>query len=82
LLAELFDLVAEDAAYFGCTAEMAHARTIVARGTSADRQLARYDAVKKLGGSEQAALVEVVDGIMEETLMPPALASRAASAKA
>jgi glutamate---cysteine ligase / carboxylate-amine ligase len=74
LLEELFELVAEDAAYFGCTAEVAHARTIVARGTSADRQLARYDAVKKLGGSEQAALVAVVDGIMEETLMPPASA--------
>ena len=41
-------------------------------------QLARV----ALGGSEQAALVAVVDGIMEETLMPPALASRAASAKA
>jgi len=78
LLEELFELVAEDAAYFGCTAEVAHARTIVARGTSADRQLARYDAIKKLGGSEQAALVAVVDGIMEETLMLPASAQRAA----
>jgi carboxylate-amine ligase len=82
LLEELFDLVAEDAAHFGCTAEVAHARTIVARGTSADRQLARYDAVKKLGGSEQAALVAVVDGIMEETLMPPTLQPRAAAVKA
>ncbi|MFO7478754.1 MAG: carboxylate-amine ligase [Methyloceanibacter sp.] len=76
LLEELFELVAEDAAYFGCTAEVAHARTIVARGTSADRQLARYDAMKKLGGSEQAALVAVVDGIIEETAMPPGLAKR------
>ncbi len=41
LLEELFELVAEDAAYFGCTAEIAHARTIVQRGTSADRQLKR-----------------------------------------
>ncbi len=79
LLEELFDLVAEDAAYFGCTAEVAHARTIVERGTSADRQLARYDAVKKLGGSEQAALVAVVDGIIEETMMPPGAASAAKS---
>ena len=69
LLEELFELVAEDAAYFGCIAEVAHARTIVQRGTSADRQLARYDAIKKLGGSEQAALVGVVDEIIEETLM-------------
>ena len=71
LLEELFELVAEDATYFGCTAEVAHTRTIVERGTSADRQLARYDAVKKLGGSEEAALVAVVDGIIEETMMLP-----------
>jgi carboxylate-amine ligase len=79
LLEELFELVAEDAAYFGCTAEVAHARTVVTRGTSADRQLARYDAIKKLGGSEQAALVAVVDGIIEETVMRPALAKRASA---
>jgi len=71
LLEELFDLVAEDAAYFGCTAELAHARTILRRGTSADRQLARYEAVKTLGGSEHAALVAVVDEIVEETMTLP-----------
>jgi carboxylate-amine ligase len=72
LLQELFDLVAEDAAYFGCVAEVAHARTVVTRGTSADRQLARYEAVKALGGSEQAALVAVVDDLITETMMLPA----------
>jgi carboxylate-amine ligase len=71
LLEELFDLVAEDAAYFGCVAEVAHARAIVSRGTSADRQLARFDAVKGLGGTEEAALIAVVDGIVEETAMVP-----------
>jgi carboxylate-amine ligase len=71
LLEELFDLVAEDAAYFGCVAEIRHARQIVANGTSADRQLARFDAVKALGGSEQAALVAVVDGIIDDTLIVP-----------
>jgi glutamate---cysteine ligase / carboxylate-amine ligase len=81
LLEELFDLVAEDAAYFGCVAEVAHARTIVQRGTSADRQLARFEAVKGLGGSEQAALVAVVDGIIEETMMLPSV-PRAAAAQA
>jgi carboxylate-amine ligase len=74
LLEELFELIAEDAAYFGCIAEVAHARMIVQRGTSADRQLARYDAIKKLGGSEQASLVGVVDEIVEETLMLPSTA--------
>jgi glutamate---cysteine ligase / carboxylate-amine ligase len=75
LIEELFDLIAEDAAYFGCVSEVAHARTIVQRGTSADRQLARYDAVKKLGGSEEAALMAVVDGIMEETVMVPSISA-------
>jgi carboxylate-amine ligase len=71
LLEELFDLVAEDAAYFGCVAEVKHAREILARGTSADRQLARFEAVKELGGSEQAALVAVVDGILDDTMIVP-----------
>ena len=76
LLEELFELVTEDADHFGCAAEMSHARTIVARGTSADRQLSRYEAVKALGGSEQAALMAVVDEIVEETMMPPSLRAR------
>jgi carboxylate-amine ligase len=72
LIEELFDLVAEDAAYFGCVAEIAHARDIVRNGTSADRQLARFEAVKGLGGTDQAALVAVVDGLIEETVALPA----------
>ena len=71
LLEELFDLVADDAAYFGCAKEIAHARTIVQRGTSADRQLARFDQVKALGGTDQAALVAVVDELIEETMTLP-----------
>lgn len=71
LLEELFDLIAEDAAYFGCVAEVAQARTILERGTSADRQLARYEAAKALGASDEAALIAVVDGIIEETMTVP-----------
>ena len=41
------------------------------RGTSADRQVAHYAGVQKLGGSDQAALIAVVDGIIEETMMVP-----------
>jgi carboxylate-amine ligase len=81
LLEELFELIAEDAAYFGCTAEVSHARTILQRGTSADRQLARYEEVKALGGTDHAALVAVVDEIMEETQMLPG-AKQPASARA
>jgi len=50
---------------------VAHARIILQRGTSADRQLARYEAVKALGGTEHAALVAVVDEIVDETLTLP-----------
>jgi carboxylate-amine ligase len=82
LLEELFELIAEDAAYFGCVAEVAHARTIVQRGTSADRQLARFEVVKALGGSEQAALVAVADGIIEETMMLPSATPKVVPAKA
>jgi len=78
LLEELFDLVAEDAAYFGCTAEVAQARNILARGTGADRQLARYETAKALGASDDAALVAVVDGIIEETMTLPAPATAGA----
>jgi hypothetical protein len=46
-------------------------RDIVKEGTSADRQLARFEAVKTLGGSEQAALVAVVDGIIDDTMIMP-----------
>lgn len=71
LLEELFDLVAEDAAYFACTAEVAHARTIAQRGTSADRQLKRHAKVKADGGSDRDALIAVVDEIVEETATVP-----------
>jgi len=71
LLEELLELTSEDAEFFGCVAEVAHARHIVSNGTGADRQLARFEAVKALGGSEQAALIAVVDGIIEETVTVP-----------
>jgi carboxylate-amine ligase len=71
LMEELIDLVAEDAEHFGCVAEIARVREIIKQGTSADRQLARFAAVKELGGSEQAALVAVVDGIIDDTMLMP-----------
>ena len=71
LMEELLELVAEDAEALGCLAEVARARDIVKDGTSADRQLARFEAVKALGGSEQTALVAVVDGIIDDTMIVP-----------
>ena len=42
LLEELLELVEEDAAALDCAAEVAHARTILERGTSAHRQVRAY----------------------------------------
>ena len=71
LIEELFDLIAEDAALFRLRRRGRQGARHRQGGTSADRQLARFEAVKELGGSEQAALVAVVDGIIDDTMMVP-----------
>jgi glutamate---cysteine ligase / carboxylate-amine ligase len=64
----LLDRTAEDAAHFGCADEVEHIRTILARGTSADRQLARYATLLASGTSRSVALAGVVDQLIEDTL--------------
>src|SRR5260370_29223889 len=49
LLEEILALVAEDAAYFGCAAEIAHARTILIRGTSAHAHRRLHEAALARG---------------------------------
>jgi carboxylate-amine ligase len=68
LVEELIDLVREDAEHFGCVAEVEHAREIVRRGTSADRQLATFEAACEAGAEEAEALRQVVDRIAQEFL--------------
>ena len=68
LLEELIALIAEDAACFGCAAEIAKARDILVRGTSAHRQLALYRARIAAGDQPRQALDAVVDWLAEETL--------------
>lgn len=68
LLDELLDLIAEDAAFFGCEAEVLRARDIIARGTSAHRQLATLREARAAGADEESALRSVVDMLVEETL--------------
>jgi len=68
LIDELVELVGEDAAFFGCTAEVGHARQIAAGGTSADRQMRVYDRAVATGSSAEDALKAVVDHLIEETL--------------
>jgi len=56
-------LIAEDAEALGCTAEVARARALVAEGTSADRQIAAYEASRVAGQDDRAALAAAVDWI-------------------
>ena len=67
LVEQLLDMIRDDAEYFGCTDEVNHARTIVTRGTSADRQLARYQSLIEHGVSRGTALAGVVDQLIEDT---------------
>ncbi len=68
LVEELLALTREDAEHFDCVKEIEHVRTILKRGTSADRQLGRYNAALEAGKSVDEALRDVVDGLIEETL--------------
>jgi carboxylate-amine ligase len=68
LIDELVELIREDADALGCVAEVEHARTIVARGTSAKRQLNTYHAAIEAGASKHEALKAVVDMLIEETV--------------
>jgi carboxylate-amine ligase len=67
LIEEILELIAEDAQALDCTAEVAHAREILTRGTSAHRQVQAYERARQAGASEQEALREVVDFLIEET---------------
>ena len=68
LAEELMELVAEDMAYFDCADEVAHTRTIIANGTSAERQISRYKSLIDSGVEEKDALKAVVDSLIEETV--------------
>jgi carboxylate-amine ligase len=67
LLDEIIALVAEDAAHFGCVAEVEHAREIVRRGTSAHAQRRVYEAALGKGADKVEALRLVVDWLIGET---------------
>lgn len=69
LVEELIELIAEDAAFFGCEREVAHARSIVTEGTSSARQLAVYEKALIDGVPTKAALSAVVDRLVDETLI-------------
>jgi carboxylate-amine ligase len=68
LVEEIIALVREDAEFFGCTAEVEHAREILRRGTSAHRQRAVFAQALEGGASREDALKAVVDMLIEETV--------------
>jgi carboxylate-amine ligase len=68
LVDELIVMLREDAEALDCTAELEHARVILARGTSADRQVAHFQAQLEAGASRQEALESVVDHLIKETV--------------
>jgi carboxylate-amine ligase len=67
LLDELIDLIREDAVALGCLDAASAARDILARGTSAHRQLAVRAEALAQGASEAEAMVRVVDHLIAET---------------
>ena len=68
LAEELTALLAEDADALSCTDELAHIRTIVERGTSAQRQIATYEARIEAGDDHGAALRAVVLELIRDTV--------------
>jgi len=67
MLDETLALVAEDADALGCRSELDLCRWIIARGTSADRQLSLYTEAVGRGLSNRDALFGVVDWLAAET---------------
>jgi carboxylate-amine ligase len=68
LVDELIVLLGEDAEALGCRPEIEHARTIVTRGTSADRQVACFERHLAQRATRADALVAVVDHLIAETV--------------
>ncbi len=81
LTAELLDLIAEDADALDMRAEVENVHTILARGTSADRQLAVFRAGLESGLGARDAQKAVVDRLIEETVAGTPAALGPASAK-
>lgn len=69
LLDEILELTREDAEHFGCVEEVARARDILGRGTSAHRQVAIHRDALENGADGWEALHRVVDWLVEETVL-------------
>lgn len=67
LMDELIEIVDDVVDELNSREEVAHIRTIAARGTSADRQLATYHGALQNGATAKEALFAVVDHLIAET---------------
>ena len=65
---EILALIEPDARHFGCVDEVLQAREILARGTSAHRQLAVFEEALSTGATRTDALAAVVDWLVAETV--------------
>ena len=68
LLDEIIDTFMVDAEKLDCVEELEHMRTILARGTSADRQITTYNQSIESGRPQELALIDVVKFIVNETM--------------
>jgi carboxylate-amine ligase len=68
LIDEVRALLREDAHQLACEAEIAHASTILNRGTSAHHQINIWHKAQEAGADRQEALNAVVDWLIEETV--------------
>ncbi len=68
LIEEILVMLKEDAEALGCEKEVAHARTILERGTSADGQLRIFAESMKAGADRAEALKEVARFLVDETV--------------
>lgn len=69
LLAEMLELIAEDASALDCEAEVRGLQQILERGTSAHRQVATFERRVAAGADNHEALRAVVDQLVEETAL-------------
>ncbi|WP_300299572.1 carboxylate-amine ligase [Ferrovibrio sp.] len=67
IIEAMLGLIAEDAAALGCETEVAHARAILARGTSAAQQMALYRRLRDEEGASRIEALRAVVGWLAET---------------
>ncbi len=68
LIEEILELIREDADALNCRAEVEHTRVILARGTSAERQIGIFEAAMANGADRVTALQKVVDSLIVDTV--------------